>query len=247
MHEKQTKIGVTDIGGLFVGKGIHSDFLEHYAISILFTLNDYTFKIETLSGEVKEYRAVIIQKNTAFRLDCHEKQYVAFMHLLPYSSLGLSLSDNQQFKTIKYSELYNIRDSIKNWFYLDHNDDIMVNQILESLEKLVPPGKVLHRIDKRVLKALHLIMNSEGEKLLVRDVALQVCLSISHFNRLFKKETGLSFRKFVLHSKLIRSIIAIGKQNSLTQASFIGGFSDQPHLTRTFKKSFGIKPSTVKK
>lgn len=40
-----------------------------------------------------------------------------------------------------------------------------------------------------------------------------------------------------------KSINAIYEQNNLTQASFIGGFSDQAHLTGTFKKNFGIKPS----
>jgi len=102
-------------------------------------------------------------------------------------------------------------------------------------------------IDNRILRALRLIMENEEEKLHVDNVAKMVNLSESHFNRLFKRETGLTFRRFVLHSKLIKSISAIHENNNLTEASFIGGFSDQPHLTRTFKENFGIKPSIVLK
>ena len=90
-------------------------------------------------------------------------------------------------------------------------------------------------------------MQHKSEKLPIHVIAGAVHLSASHFARLFKKETGMTFRKFVLHSKLIKSIYAIYEENNLTEASFIGGFSDQPHFTRTFKGNFGIKPSQSRK
>lgn len=136
---------------------------------------------------------------------------------------------------------------IKAWFNSEINDSKSVENILESISLVVGTSNNENTIDKRILNAINLIMTANDDKLPVGKIAKEINLSVSQFNRLLKKETGLTFRRFVLHSKLIKSISAIHRDNNLTEASFIGGFSDQPHLTRTFKENFGIKPSKILK
>lgn len=243
MTNKNFKIGFSDIGGLFIGKDIKSDFHKHYALTILISFGD-PFKIITSDKNEDFYQVAIIQKNTFYSLQSSKNDYMAFIHIVPYSILGLNLSDNDCFiKKLDIKLFEDVINNIKNWYNGSDNNPKLVEDLLHAISIIPPKSNHSMVIDERILKSFHLIMQFDYEKLSIRMIAKEVNLSTSHFNRLFKKETGLTFRQFVLHSKLIKSISALNNQNNLTKASFIGGFSDQAHLTRTFKSNFGIKPS----
>lgn len=243
MNDKNFKIGFSDIGGIFIGKDIKSDFHRHYAITILFSFGE-DFKIITSNQKQDFYKVAIIQKNIDYSLQSSKNDYLAFIHIVPYSNIGINLSDNNcSIRKLDVKPFEGVISEIQNWFNSSDNDPKIVEYLLQSISVIPNTNNSKIVIDGRILKSFNLIMQSDIEKLSVSMIAKEVHLSISHFNRLFKKETGLSFRQFVLHSKLIKSIYAMYKQNNLTKASFIGGFSDQPHLTRTFKNNFGIKPS----
>lgn len=247
MHNKITKIGFSEIGGLFIGKDIKSDFHKHYALSILISFGK-PFKIITSENIQDDYQVALIQKNIEFRLETSKDEYVAFIHIVPYSDAGIRLTDTthplRKLDNLKFQDSLS---QIKDWFYSDLNNQETVETILQLISTVPESCNTINLIDKRIIKALKLIMVNENDKLPVVKVSKEVNLSVSHFNRLFKKETGLTFRRFVLHSKLIRSIIAMYENNNLTKSSYIGGFSDQPHLTRTFKENFGIIPSKILK
>lgn len=243
MNDKNFKIGFSDIGGIFIGKDIQSDFHRHYAVAILISFGE-AFKITTEDNKFDFYNVAVIQKNINYRLQSSKKDDMAFIHIVPYSEIGISLSDQKcLIRKLDISAFQGVIKEIKSWFNLPDNGPEIVEQLLYAISLIPKSNNNKIIIDERIMKSFDLIMNSEVEKLSVSMIAEKVHLSVSHFNRLFKKETGLAFRKFVLYSKLIKSVSAMHEQNSLTKASFIGGFSDQPHLTRTFKKSFGIKPS----
>jgi len=246
--EKKFKIGYSEIGGIYIGKNIQSNFHEHYAITILISFGE-PFKITTADQKQDFYKVAIIQKNINYNLHCGENDFVAFIHIVPYSEIGINLSNNkcviQKFDIKPYE---NALQELKDWFDSSENDTGKVENLLNLVSQIPQTSnneKII--IDDRIRKSFDLIMHNESEKLPISQIAKSVHLSQSHFARLFKRETGMTFREFVLHSKLIRSIYAMYKENSLTEASFIGGFSDQPHFTRTFKSAFGIKPSSSRK
>lgn len=243
MNDRNFKIGFSDIGGIFIGKDIKSDFHRHYAITILISFGE-AFKITTSIKKQDFYKVAIIQKNIDYSLQSSKNDYMAFIHIVPYSKIGINLSDNScPIRKLDIEPFEEVINEIQNWFSSTDNDPRFVEYLLQAISKIPNSFDNPIVIDGRILKSFDLIMQSDIEKLSVSLIAKEVHLSISHFNRLFKKETGLSFRQFVLHTKLIKSIHAMYEKNNLTKASFIGGFSDQPHLTRTFINNFGIKPS----
>lgn len=247
MINNVSKIGFSRIGGIFIGKDILSEFHKHYALTVIASFGK-SFKLFSSEGNQEEYQMVLIQKNIDFSLETSKGEHVAFIHIVPYSDAGVRLTDASQ--PIKKLDSLKFQDSlslIKDWFKSESNTQETVENILNSISLTYNSCGGKQIIDQRILKALKLIMDSEGEKLPVDKISRGVNLSVSHFNRLFKKETGLTFRRFFLHSKLIKSIHAVYEHKTLTTASFIGGFSDQPHFTRTFKENFGIKPSEIRK
>ncbi|MBQ4862289.1 AraC family transcriptional regulator [Pseudoalteromonas sp. MMG013] len=78
------------------------------------------------------------------------------------------------------------------------------------------------------------------EHWLAKDIATQLNLSESRFLHLFKQNMQLPWRPYLLWRRLICAIKVISKGGSATQAAYIAGFSDSAHLSRTFKKQFGI-------
>ena len=246
-NNKISKIGFSKIGGIFIGKNIVSDFHKHYALTVIISFGE-TFKINNSEGCQNDYQFALIQKNIDFSIETFKDEHVAFIHIVPYSIEGIRLTNSSQpIRKLDNLKSQHVLTLIRNWYCSEFNTQETVETILQAISMVPDIIVKKQEIDIRILKGLRFIMESEEEKLHVRNVAEIVNLSVSHFNRLFKRETGLTFRRFVLHSKLIKSISAIHENNNLTEASFIGGFSDQPHLTRTFKENFGIKPSEILK
>lgn len=71
------------------------------------------------------------------------------------------------------------------------------------------------------------------------------CLSPSRARHLFAEETGLPFKAFVLWLRLERAVACYAAGHSLTEAAHLAGFADSAHLSRTFRKTFGLRASQL--
>jgi AraC-like DNA-binding protein len=118
----------------------------------------------------------------------------------------------------------------------------LIRHCVHALCAGVPP---LRRRDPRVTKSLKKINASTDLRVTLEEVAATVFLSPSRFAHLFRQQVGLPFRHYVLWRKLARAILAIGRGESMTDAAQSADFADTAHLTRTFHKMFGIKPSAM--
>lgn len=101
--------------------------------------------------------------------------------------------------------------------------------------------KIIHIEDDRIVRTLKMFEENYDRVLSLDEVSKNVYLSSSRFLHLFKKETGLSFRRYQLWNKLIKSIPHL-VDNSITNTAYTFGFTDSSHYTRTFKETFGVSP-----
>jgi AraC-like DNA-binding protein len=62
---------------------------------------------------------------------------------------------------------------------------------------------------------------------------------------LFSEQVGLPFRPFALWLRLQGVLGHLAHGANLTQAAHGAGFADSAHLTRTFRRMFGIAPSSL--
>ena len=99
--------------------------------------------------------------------------------------------------------------------------------------------------DPRVTRAIERIRERLGETVSLSAIAADVHLSPDRFRHLFLDETGVGLRPYVLWLRLETSLAAYVAGSSLTDAAHAGGFADSAHLSRTFKKMFGISPASV--
>jgi AraC-like DNA-binding protein len=83
-----------------------------------------------------------------------------------------------------------------------------------------------------------------GEEISLNTLAeIAECTSY-HIIRLFKETMGMPPHAYLIQLRLERARELIDEGKSIAGAALNAGFSDQSHLTRRFKKRFGITPGT---
>jgi AraC-like DNA-binding protein len=77
------------------------------------------------------------------------------------------------------------------------------------------------------------------------DLATQVGVSRHYFIRLFHRVTGLAPSAYLRQLRLSKARRLICAGQPLAVAAAEAGFTDQAHLTREFKRTFGTTPGTL--
>ena len=92
-------------------------------------------------------------------------------------------------------------------------------------------------------RALDYIRDNLGSKMAMSDVADCVALSPSHFSRAFKQSVGSSPMAYIAARRVDRAkLMMTSTQDRLTDIALACGFSDQSHLTRSFRRLVGVSP-----
>lgn len=99
--------------------------------------------------------------------------------------------------------------------------------------------------DRRVRQMIKWANSNFDAALRINEAADSVGLSPSRASHLFVEETGLPFRTYVLWLRLIRAVDAYTDGRNLTEAAQDAGFSDSAHLSRTFKRMFGLPAASL--
>ena len=98
---------------------------------------------------------------------------------------------------------------------------------------------------KKLVRAVEYIQDQLDTDLTISGIAQSVCMSPYHFMRLFKESTGQSPYQYVIEARVrkAKELLATGKL-TISEAAHHVGFVDQSHLTRHFKRVFGMPPKT---
>ena len=98
----------------------------------------------------------------------------------------------------------------------------------------------------KLVRALEYIQDQLDTDLTVSGIAQAVDLSPYHFTRLFKESTGQSPHQYVVDARVrkAKELLTTGKL-TISEAAFHLGFADQSHLTRHFKRVFGLPPKRL--
>jgi AraC-like DNA-binding protein len=67
-------------------------------------------------------------------------------------------------------------------------------------------------------------------------------LSPSRFMHVFTETVGIPLRPYLLWLRVQRAACALTSGSSVTAAAHLSGFSDAPHLTRTLRRTLGMRP-----
>lgn len=114
------------------------------------------------------------------------------------------------------------------------------------LTLLAPEGDRDLRPDARVRRMSTWAAGRLDTPVSLVDAAAHVGLSSGRARHLFVEQTGLPFRTYLLWQRLTRAVEMFSSGASLTDAAHGAGFSDSSHLSRTFRRMFGIAADSLR-
>ena len=121
--------------------------------------------------------------------------------------------------------------------------------ILEAAHALVSQlaGEALATspVDRRIATALDWVHAHIDAPISLPQAAAVAHLSPSRFRHLFVAQTGISFRAYLLWTRVRRAVLEGMAGGSWTEAAQQAGFADSAHLSRTCRRMFGIAPTAL--
>ena len=95
---------------------------------------------------------------------------------------------------------------------------------------------------RAVARAKAYLKDRYSESVTLTELAAVAGLSKFHLVRQFAKQTGLSPHAFQIHMRIERARTLLRKGFTAVEVAMLTGFADQSHLTRHFKRIWGITP-----
>ena len=208
---------------------------------------DQPFRLRCGGERWSEHRAVLIASDQPHQLDSLGAP-VAALYLDPESTIGRRLSAGLEESTSgllplpavarfapQLRKLWSQGSSCREAFDL-------TNGLIHTLTGFTQGG---HPLDSRITQAFKILDALPEPRLPASELAARVGLSASRFAHLFREQTGLPVRRYLLWLRLLKAISQLSRKVSLTDAAHEAGFADSAHLTRTFRRMFGITPSEI--
>src|SRR5260221_5043792 len=99
---------------------------------------------------------------------------------------------------------------------------------------------------EKLMRAVEYIQDQLDTDLTVSGIAQAVYMTPYHFTRLFKESTGKSPHQYVVEARVrkAKELLTTGKL-TISEVAHHVGFADQSHLTRHFKRVFGLPPTSL--
>lgn len=114
------------------------------------------------------------------------------------------------------------------------------------LDRVAGVARAEASVDRRVTAMCDYIRGHVRDaRIELADVATAAHLSPERARHLFREQTGLGVRPYVLWTRLNTALHALPDAEQLTAVAHDCGFADAAHFTRTFRSMYGIAPSTL--
>lgn len=132
------------------------------------------------------------------------------------------------------------------WESTGRRDELFIELGRRLVAQLAGDDLAAARPDVRVRKMMQWALAAIEREVTLAEAAAQVGLSPGRARHLFVEQTGLPFRVYVLWLRLTRAVQTYASGQSLTEAAHVAGFADSAHLSRTFRRMFGISADSLR-
>ena len=224
----------------------HTEFHRHYAVQICFPFSG-PLQIETLEKSQRVENVLVIGSNVSHRLS-GASPTAKLLYIEPNL-----ITRNTARLVVATAVVLNLPAPriaiIEKALGIDPQlmESDFGRQVIDLIWPEESDGKLFSRFDPRITKALAAIEEAEDLNLSLGEVVGSSGLSPSRFRHLFSAQVGMSLKSYLLWSKLQRAVQSLATNSSLTAAAHAAGFADSAHLSRTFRRTFGLAPVDLSK
>ncbi|MBN9386026.1 MAG: helix-turn-helix domain-containing protein [Chitinophagaceae bacterium] len=126
----------------------------------------------------------------------------------------------------------------------------LINTLITLVARNISGDYMDKRTDNTALRIINYIHQNiyDPSKLKAEHLAAHFNISLHYVGEYFKKEAGENLQQYIIHYKL--SLVEARLRHSDMRLNEIAdelGFTDESHLTKTFKKYKGITPTQFRK
>ena len=237
-------------GSLWIGlAGEPAGFHAHHAVQITLPFPGGVVRFQRPSGSWTSYTAALVAAHQPHAFDARG-QHVAQIFVEPESLEGRQLHlryDTEEIVALPTHALKKQISALASAYEDRAGDAALIALARATISTIAGSITVPKKLtDARIATAIELIREQIGAAIPLKGIAAAVHLSPDRFRHLFMEETGVRYREYLLWLRLENSLHAYIAGNTLTEAAYAGGFADSAHLSRTFKRMFGIAPASVR-
>ena len=235
-------------GSLWIGRGQgRSQWHEHHALQISLALDGVCRFRSDQDGGWSEFTGAIVRSHRHHEFEV-DGATMAQLFVEPETCEGRALNEripDADVSPLPEPERIAMADLLLNAYKARLGANEMIAVAKAAVAVLAGASVPLTSVHPRVSKAIEHIRANLAGPISLADVASAVALSPSRLRHLFVRETGVAFRVYLLWLRLNLAIEASMAGKSWTAAAQEAGFADSAHLTRTFKRMFGIVPAAL--
>jgi AraC-like DNA-binding protein len=224
------------------GTSRHSHFFHQLCIGI-----DGPIRLRGKDGSWYSYNIAYIPSGTSHETEQTDARFMIL--LLDPLVFGVKLFSNLKIEVgkpaISLNGLFTQIDILEYFNVLNNDGAAFRKQFLaEFIDKGIGNTKI--ETDSRILETIERLY-STSDNLSLATLAENTNISPSRFRHLFIEQTGIPLSAYKLWLKTRKAILYLGERPDLIHAAYEGGFSDQAHFSRIFRRSFGLNPSELQK
>ena len=183
---------------------------------------------------------------------CNKKVFDSENLLCKYKLLYNSAT----FDAIHFQSVYGISDMLLKVCEFNNKKDLLANKfksslftaaIIKAFMSVAGEKRTKNYIGNAVKRYIE---ENYSKDITITEVSKLLNYHENYINRQIKKETGMSFHKYLLSVRLETAMSILNSQSSnfsIEQVAELVGFSNPKYFSTCFKKYFNITPSESKK
>ena len=236
-------------GSLWIGRGQgRTDWHGHHAHQITLPLHGTCRLRRDADGDWTDFTAAFVPSERPHQFEMEDLAEVAQLFVEPETAEGRALArrfPGDDIATLAEADRAAVLAILVDPWRAGADDDAMIAAGRAGVAALAGAATTPADLDPRIARGLDFIRARLRGPISLGDVASASALSAGRFRHLFVRETGVAFRPYVLWLRLNVAIECSMQGKSWTEAAHEAGFADSAHLSRTFRRMFGMNPATL--
>jgi AraC family transcriptional regulator len=234
-------------GSLWIGRGEgRTEWHDHHALQIALALDGACLFRTEREGGWTEFAGALVGSHKQHQFQADSAPTVAHLFVEAETPEGRALRNwlgDATITPLPEPERQLMAEALRQ--VLHAPADATIAAARSALAVLAGVPAPAEPVDPRVAKAIAHARAHLHSGVTLESAADAAALSPGRLRHLFVQETGTGFRVYVLWLRLNAAIQSAQAGRSWTQAAHEAGFADSAHLTRTFKRMFGLNPAAL--
>ena len=240
----RTSLHLWDDRFLYVTPAIQSGLTARSSATLLVSISGQPFTLVALDGQRVDCQAALVPPHVPRRLDVDGGGLLS-LNLDPasaaYSALSAGLG-TQSIRPIHADCFGPLREAFEGALHGQLSQARLQALSVDMVQAVCGMPTPVFQMDRRIEAVLRRLRQASG-KVPLSELATTACLSPDRLTHLFREQTGLSIKRYLVWAKIRRSVQQMNQGRPLTDIAHDCGFSDSAHMSHTYQQHFGLPPS----